>query len=60
MYSRSERVKAERPPCPKCKMNMIALRGLRLDLERKTFEGHVEQPKKADKGPCSSPSIPSR
>jgi hypothetical protein len=46
----SERAKVERPPCPKCDMNMIAVSGFDLDYGGKTFEclrcGHVDLPVK--------------
>jgi hypothetical protein len=46
-----------RPLCPKCKMHMIAIKGIMLDVEHKTFEclrcGTINGPGARDKGTAS-------
>ena len=48
MASFRNRVIAERPPCPECGMNMMAVAGFRLDRTHQIFEcfrcGHIDKP----------------
>jgi predicted RNA-binding Zn-ribbon protein involved in translation (DUF1610 family) len=48
MPSFRDRAIAERPPCPKCGMNMVIVGDFRLDRKNQTFEcfrcGHVDKP----------------